>query len=174
MHVETQTFRWMGTGRLDGPCDFSAPPLTGDPVALLLCLPICSPVISMIFDRVRLDQACQAFQPVMPLSGDGAAQSFWNPSDVATVGRILEVRRWRCGAVSARRHVFESTGFRVHSCSGEVRPISLDLDLAEILASDESDTDPSFPEVPSRLLSSHSWKKVMADQRCFDGDILRL
>ena len=66
------------------------------------------------------------------LSGCGAAQSFWNPSDVATVGRVPELRRWRCGAVPARRHAFESSGFRVDSRSGEVlrdcfgRPISLD------------------------------------------------
>ena len=36
------------------------------------------------------------------------------------------------------------------------------------------ETDPSFPEVPSQLLSSDSWKKVMADRWFFDDDILRL
>ena len=67
----------------------------------------------------------------MPLSGHGVAQSFWNPSDVATVRRILEVRRWRCGGVPARRHAFERAGFRVGSGGGEVlrdcfgRPISV-------------------------------------------------
>ena len=48
------------------------------------------------------------------------AQSFWNPLDVATVGRVLEVCRWRCGDVLARGHVFESAGFRVDKRSGEV------------------------------------------------------
>ena len=95
------------------------------------------------------------------LSSYGVAQSFWNPSDVATVCRVPEVRRWRCGAVLARRHAFESYGFRVDSRSGEVLrdcfgcPISLDPELAEIIASERWETDPSFPEVPSRLLSSH-------------------
>ena len=61
-------------------------------------------------------------------------------------------------------------GFRVDSCSAEVlrdcsgRPISLDPELAEIIASERWETDSSFPEVPSHLLSSHSWKKVMADE----------
>ena len=68
------------------------------------------------------------------------------------MGRVLEVRRWRCGAVLARRHAFESDGFRVDFCSGDVlrdcfvRPISLDPELAEMM-------------VPSRLISSHSRKK---------------
>ena len=54
------------------------------------------------------------------------------------MGRVPEVRRWICGAVLARRHAFESAGFRVDSCSGEVlrdcfgRPISLDPQVAEI------------------------------------------
>ena len=47
------------------------------------------------------------------LSGYGAAQSFWNRSDVSTVGRVPEVTRLRCGAVFVRRHAFESAGFRV-------------------------------------------------------------
>ena len=76
------------------------------------------------------------------LSCYGVAQSFWNPSDVATVCRDPEVRRWRCGAVLSRRHAFERAGFRVDSRSGEFlrdcfgRPISLDPELAAIIASD--------------------------------------
>ena len=54
------------------------------------------------------------------------------------------------------------------------RPISRGPELAEIIASERWETDPSLPEVPSRLLSSHSWKKVMADKCFFDDDILRL
>ena len=94
------------------------------------------------------------------------AQSLWSIPDVSAVGRIPEVRRWRC----ARRHAFESAGFRVDSCSGEVlcdgfdRPISLDPEMVEILASEWWETDPSFTEVPSHSHSSHSWKKVMADR----------
>ena len=53
--------------------------------------------------------------------GFGVAVSFWDISDVATVSRVPEVRRWRCAAVPAGRHAFESAGFRVGSCSGEVR-----------------------------------------------------
>ena len=41
-------------------------------------------------------------------------------TDVSPVGRIPEVRRWRCGGVPARRHAFGSAGFRVDSRSGEV------------------------------------------------------
>ena len=110
------------------------------------------------------------------LSGYGVAQSFWNPSDVAAVVRVPEVRRRRCGAVPARRHAFESAGFSCRfmwprsDCFG--RPISLDLELAEINASEQR-RQTSCPEVPSRLLSSHPRKKVMADRLFFD-DVLRL
>ena len=75
------------------------------------------------------------------LTGYEVAQSFWSFSDVAAVGRVLEVR-WSCGAVPARRHAFERAGFRVDSRSREVlhdffgRPISLDPELAEIIASE--------------------------------------
>ena len=74
------------------------------------------------------------------LSGFVVAQSFWIVSDVAAV----------C-------HTFVSAGFRVGSCSAEVlrdclgRPISLDPELAEIIASERWETDSSFPEVPSHL-----------------------
>ena len=51
------------------------------------------------------------------------------------------------------------------------RPISLDLELAEIIAFERWETD---LEVSSRLLSSQTWKKVMADKWFFDDDILRL
>ena len=76
------------------------------------------------------------------------------------------------------RHAFGSASVRVDSCSGEVlrdcfgRPISLDPELAEIIASERLETA-SFLKVPSPLLLSHSWKKVMADNRFFN-DILRL
>ena len=79
---------------------------------------------------------------------------------MAALGRVPEVRRWRCGAVPARLHVFESAGFRVDSCSGEVlrdtfgRPISLDPELAERIAFELWETDSSFPEVLSQLLWS--------------------
>ena len=130
-------------------------------------------------DRIRPRFPCVLASDAS-LSGFGVAQSFWSISDVSAVGRIPEVRRWRCGAVPARRHAFQSAGFRVDSLSGEVlrdgfgRPFSLDLEMVEILASERWETDPSFPEVPSQLLSSDSWKKVMADRWFCDDDILRL
>ena len=99
------------------------------------------------------------------LSGFGVAQSFWSISDVSAVGRIPEVRRWRCGAVPARRYAFQSAGFRVDSRSGEVlrdgfgRPFSLDLEMVEILAPERWETDPSFPEVPSQSPSSRFVEK---------------
>ena len=105
--------------------------------------------------------------------GFGVAQSFWDISDVATVSRVPEVRRWRCGAVPAGRHAFESSGFRVGSCSGEVlsdgfgRTVSLDPELEEIIASGRGETDSNFREIPSHLLSSQSWKKVVADRWFF-------
>ena len=67
--------------------------------------------------------------------------------------------------------IFRS-GEVLRDCSG--RPISLKPELAEIIASERQETDPSFLEVPSHLLSSHSWKKVIADKWFFDDDILRL
>ena len=45
------------------------------------------------------------------LSGYGVAHSFWNPSGVATVGRVAEVRRWRCGSMLASRHTLQKAGF---------------------------------------------------------------
>ena len=53
------------------------------------------------------------------LSGNGVAQAFWSTSDVAAVGRVREVRRLRCGAIPARRHVYVLV-FRVDASSGEV------------------------------------------------------
>ena len=108
------------------------------------------------------------------------AQSFWSISDVSAFGRIPEVRRGRCGAVPTRGHAFESAEFYVDARGGEDlrdcfgRPISLDTEQAEIIASERWEIDPSFPEVPSHVLSGHSWKKVMADRWFFDDDILRL
>ena len=87
------------------------------------------------------------------------------PSDVATVGRVPEFKRWRCGAEPARRHACESDGFRVHFRSGEVLRDCLVVrflltpELVEIVASERWETEPSFPEVPSPLLSSQSWKR---------------
>ena len=71
------------------------------------------------------------------------------------MGRVPEVRRWRCGAVPGRRHAFECAGFRVDSCSGEVlrdcfgHPISLDPELAGIIASERRDR----PKVPRGAVS---------------------
>ena len=71
-------------------------------------------------------------------------------------------------------------GFPVDSRNSEVlrdccgRPIFLGQELAQTIASERWETDPSFPEVPSRLLSSHSWKMVKADKCIFDDDVLRL
>ena len=123
----TQTCRWMGTGRPDGPCDFSGPPQTGDPVAL----PPSAHSLASFYHRreplwIGARAKLEAFvgimilteadwaRPWLPgvLASDasltcyGVAQSFWNPSDIVVVGRIPEVRRWRCGAVLARRHAF--------------------------------------------------------------------
>ena len=42
-----------------------------------------------------------------------------------------------------------------------------------MIASERWETDPSLPELPSRLLSSYSWNKVMA-KWFFDDDIFRL
>ena len=36
------------------------------------------------------------------------------------------------------------------------------------IACERWEVDPNFAEVPSRLLSSHSWKHVMADKWFFD------
>ena len=133
---------------------------------------------------IEADRARSWFPGVLAsdasLSVYGVAQSCWSISGVSVVGRIPEVRRWRCGAVPARRHAFESAGFRVDSRSGEVlrddfgRPISLGPEMVEIIASERWETNPSFPEVPSRLPSSHSWNNVMADRWFFDDDILGL
>ena len=40
MFFESQTCRWMGTGRPDGPCDLFGPPQTEDPFAFPLCPPV--------------------------------------------------------------------------------------------------------------------------------------
>ena len=53
------------------------------------------------------------------------------------------------------------------------RPISLDPEMVDTLVPERWETDPTFPELPSHLFSSHSWQKVMADRWFFD-DIFRL
>ena len=71
----------------------------------------------------------------------------------------------------AGRHAFESAGFRVGSCEvlsdGFGRLVSLDPELEEIIASGRGETDSNFREMPSHLLSSQSWKKVVADRWFF-------
>ena len=47
------------------------------------------------------------------------------------------------------------------------RPISLDPEMVDTLVSERWETDPTFPELPSHLFSSHSWQKVMADRWFF-------
>ena len=46
------------------------------------------------------------------------------------------------------------------------RPISLDPELAGIISSKRWATHSSFPQVPSHLLSSHSWKKKSCLTNC--------
>ena len=52
------------------------------------------------------------------------------PSDVVSVGRIPEARRWKNGAVPARRQAFESAGFGVDSRSGDVLRDSFDRPMS--------------------------------------------
>ena len=169
----------MGTGRPDGPRDFAGPSQTGDPVA---CLPVRSQVLSST--GTSLDQCtCQLEaiigvmilieadweRPWLPsilasdasLSGNGAAQSFWSISDVTAVGWVPEVKNGDAVQQLLVVMLLGLLGFRVDSRSGEVlrdcfgRPVSLDPELAEMISSERRETDPKFPEVPSRLLSSH-------------------
>ena len=79
-------------------------------------------------------------------------------------------RRWRCEAVLARRHAsfFVSilvAGEVLRDCCG--RPTSLDPELAEIIASERWETDPSFPEVPSRFALESLVEKDFGCQMVF-------
>ena len=52
------------------------------------------------------------------------------------------------------------------NCDCFGRPISLDPELAGISGSKRWATHSSFPQVPSHLLSSHSWKKKSCLTNC--------
>ena len=91
----------MGSGRLDGPCDFS---VSTSSLATFLhrldTLWISARAELEAFVGVMILIESDWARPWLSgvLASDaslyGAAQSFWNPSDVATVGRVPEVRRW--------------------------------------------------------------------------------
>ncbi|CAK0861934.1 unnamed protein product [Prorocentrum cordatum] len=114
------------------------------------------------------------------LYGYGVAEAEFDSAQVALVGRISELSRWRLGAGLARQHAFESAGFLLNSETGEVvrdaegAPRRLDSELLDILNSERWECDPAFPEVPHELLHDSHWKTVMADRWVFADDILRL
>ena len=95
--------------------------------------------------------SCQAFSSTMSLSlsGFGVAQFFGSISVVTAVGRMP------AGGQYLSKH-FRALGFRVGSCSGDVLrdyfgdPISLDLELTEIIAFERWESDSHFSESPSR------------------------
>ena len=113
----------MGTGGSGGSCNAPGPPQTGDPVPLSLCIRFArkfyyrrEPLwisaraeleafvgVMMLMRQIGPCRGSLVFASDASLSGYGAAQSFWSISDISAVGRIPEVRRWRCGAVPARR-----------------------------------------------------------------------
>ena len=114
------------------------------------------------------------------LTGFGVSQATWSSEEVAAVGRVPEVRRWRLGATPARQHAFECAGFKVDPVSGDVvrdnfgKPVALEQELLEVLSAERWEVDQYFEEVPSHLLEGSRWKKVMADRWVFQDDILRL
>ena len=58
------------------------------------------------------------------LSGYGIATACWEGHDVASVGRVHEMSRWRLGASGARRHALELAGL---SWAGKVTPAETPL-----------------------------------------------
>ncbi|CAK0895503.1 unnamed protein product, partial [Prorocentrum cordatum] len=98
------------------------------------------------------------------LHGFGVSQSLWSTADVAAVGRVPEVSRYRLGGARAREHAFEVAGFRVDPESGEVerdflgRPVRLDRGAREILEAARWERNGDFPEVPSSLLAKDRWR----------------
>ncbi|CAK0793120.1 unnamed protein product, partial [Prorocentrum cordatum] len=113
------------------------------------------------------------------LYGHGVAEAQFDSAQVALVGRVSELSRWRLGAGLARQHAFE-TGSLLNSRMGEVVrdaegvPRRLDSELLDILNSERWKCDPGFPELPHELLRDSHWKTVMADRWVFADDILRL
>ncbi|CAK0910262.1 unnamed protein product, partial [Prorocentrum cordatum] len=93
------------------------------------------------------------------LHGFGVSQPLWSTADVAAVGRVPEVSRYRLGGTRAREHAFEVAGFKVDPESGEVerdflgRPVRLDREAREILEAARWEHNDDFPEVPSSLLA---------------------
>ncbi|CAK0797401.1 unnamed protein product, partial [Prorocentrum cordatum] len=90
------------------------------------------------------------------LAGWAMAQSFWDPAQVAGVGRVSERSRFRrVGAHSARESALTSAHlFRDES--GEWRSQLLGDDLL----SDDWGVVAGFPEVPWQLLRGSAWKTV--------------
>ena len=70
------------------------------------------------------------------LRGFGVSQSVWPLQDVAAVGRVPELSRYRLGGTRAREHAFEVADFKVGPESGDVerdflgRPVRFDDDYA--------------------------------------------
>ncbi|CAK0816207.1 unnamed protein product, partial [Prorocentrum cordatum] len=95
--------------------------------------------------------------------GFGAAISTWDPRDVATVGRIMEMGRFRrLPGVSARSRFFGALEDLESDLGGD------DLDRPY-------DVDTGFPEVPHRLLSEARWSTLLAGPwRYFDEGIFTL
>ncbi|CAK0841912.1 unnamed protein product, partial [Prorocentrum cordatum] len=98
------------------------------------------------------------------LHGFGASQPLCLTADVAAVGRVPEVSRYRLGGARAREHAFEVAGFKVDPESGEVerdflgRPARLDREAREILEAARWEHNDDFPEVPSSLLAKDRWR----------------
>ncbi|CAK0879112.1 unnamed protein product [Prorocentrum cordatum] len=90
------------------------------------------------------------------LAGWAMAQSFWDPAQVAGVGRVSERSRFkRVGAHSARESALTSAHlFRDES--GEWRSQLLGDDLL----SDDWEVVADVPEVPWQLLRGSAWKTV--------------
>ena len=87
--------------------------------------------------KVSSNQTLWPFSPAMPTLWTWSGTALLECIRCLCGDRIPEVRGWRCGAVPARRHAFESAGFRVDPRSGDVlrdgsrRPISLHPKLVE-------------------------------------------
>ena len=114
------------------------------------------------------------------LQGFGVSQSFWSLQDVAAVGRVPELSRYRLGGTRAREHAFEVAGCKVDPESGDVerdfhgRPVRLDREAREVLEAARWEHNADVSEVPSRLLAGDHWHTILADRWHYADDILRL
>jgi hypothetical protein len=107
------------------------------------------------------------------MGGFGVLRSEWGPELAGKVGRT---KGWKRGAENARERSLEAAGFALDA-EGRLEKdehgdyIRLDGDLMEKIRNSKLEADPSFPEVPAKLLEPNLWQRVQSNRWDFSEAI---